>query len=94
MSYCDAMRRRYVFSGRVQGVGFRATAREAAQAFGVTGWVRNEPDKTVALEAQGEGTEIDRFIADLRARMARHITGVQVTDVATLEGERGFEVTR
>jgi acylphosphatase len=88
------MRRRYVFSGRVQGVGFRATARDAADAYRITGWVRNDPDKTVTLEAQGENGEIDRFIADLRARMARHIVGVQVTDATPVDGERGFTVSR
>ena len=40
-------------TGRVQGVGFRATPRASAQRHGVTGWVRNEPDGSVAFEAQG-----------------------------------------
>jgi Acylphosphatase len=47
-------RRRIVFSGRVQGVGFRATARAVASRFEVTGWVRNADDGTVEMEVQAE----------------------------------------
>src|SRR5262245_4151279 len=40
-------RRQIRFHGRVQGVGFRVTARAIADEFAVSGWVRNEPDGTV-----------------------------------------------
>ena len=46
------VRRRYVVSGRVQGVGFRYRARYAAGQLGLTGWVENEDDGTVTLEAR------------------------------------------
>ena len=47
------IRKRIVFHGRVQGVGFRYTAKYLAQSLGLTGWVRNEWDGTVTLEIQG-----------------------------------------
>src|SRR3712207_4878468 len=49
----QAIRRLHlVFVGEVQGVGFRWTARHAADACGCTGWVRNESDGSVTLELQ------------------------------------------
>lgn len=48
--------------GRVQGVFFRASAKEAAMDLGVTGWVKNQPDGTVETVAEGEREALDRFI--------------------------------
>ena len=46
----STLRRRWRFTGTVQGVGFRYYARAAALHLGLTGWVRNEYDGTVLLE--------------------------------------------
>ena len=46
--------RRYVVSGRVQGVGFRYFTQDAALREGVTGWVRNLPDGRVEALVEGE----------------------------------------
>ena len=59
------LRKRLVFHGRVQGVGFRWRARAAAQAAGVTGWVRNNCDGSVTMELQGSEAQIDRVIQTL-----------------------------
>ena len=50
----SAIRRRWRFTGTVQGVGFRYYARAAALHLGLTGWVANNWDGSVTLEAQGE----------------------------------------
>ena len=42
-----------IVSGRVQGVGFRYTARDEAQGLGLKGWVRNRPSGEVELVAEG-----------------------------------------
>lgn len=47
--------------GRVQGVGFRAFVLEEAMAHGLTGWVRNEPDRAVSGEADGDPDLLERF---------------------------------
>ena len=47
------IRKRIVFHGRVQGVGFRYTAKYLAQSLELTGWVRNDWDQTVTMEVQG-----------------------------------------
>ena len=61
------------FLGRVQGVGFRATTRDAAQRHGLTGWVRNEPDGSVALVAEGPDSAVEAFLTELRTRMRGRI---------------------
>jgi len=49
------------YSGRVQGVGFRYTAKTVAAGFVVTGTVRNLPDGRVELIAEGERGELEAF---------------------------------
>lgn len=48
--------------GRVQGIFFRATAREIADKLGIKGFARNEPDGSVYIEAEGEAENLDKFI--------------------------------
>lgn len=71
--------RRYVISGRVQGVGFRYFAERAARELGVTGWARNLGDGSVEVHANGTRVALDDFEGRLRK-------GPSFADV------RGFEV--
>jgi acylphosphatase len=87
-------RREFRFTGRVQGVGFRATARVVASGHAVTGWVRNDPEGSVTTQVQGEARDIDAFLADLRRAMARNIETVSATAVPLIAGEAVFEVRR
>ncbi len=87
------LQRRHVnYQGSVQGVGFRFTARQLAQDFAVTGYVRNLPDGSVELVAEGDHEEIDRFLERLQRRMGGVIqhTGQQVS--AHRNEFRGFGV--
>ena len=60
-------RRVHVFySGRVQGVGFRATAEETAQQFHVVGWVKNLRDGRVELVAEADESTLQQFLTELR----------------------------
>lgn len=86
------MRMRVQFDGRVQGVGFRATANAVAGRHRVTGWVRNERDGTVLMEVQGSQEAVDGYLEDLRATMARYITAVRDSKLADVTGEAGFEI--
>ena len=86
------MRRRVTFHGRVQGVGFRATARSIARAHPVTGWVRNEPDGSVLLEVQGDAAAVDRYLDGLRRAMDLHIRKTDTIPVPDVTGESGFEI--
>ena len=81
--------RRYVVSGRVQGVGFRFFAQNAAAAEGLDGWVRNRPDGRVEIEAEGDAEAVERF--ERRIRMgppASRVDDVQVDEMAP-SGRRG-----
>ena len=55
--------RHILVSGRVQGVGYRWRAVEAARRFGVTGWVRNLPDGRVELVVDGEKAPVAAMVA-------------------------------
>lgn len=63
------------FEGRVQGVGFRYTTREVAEGFNVTGYVRNLPDGSVEMVAEGEESELDRFLTAVEESMRGYIKG-------------------
>jgi len=54
---------RLLIKGKVQGVYYRASAQERAQALGLTGWVRNTPEGDVEAVASGDQSVIDEFIA-------------------------------
>ena len=85
-------RRAVRFTGRVQGVGFRATASAIARGHDVTGWVRNEADGSVLLEAQGPPDAVDAYLDDVRHAMSACIAGEDASDAPLVAGESSFEV--
>ena len=58
--------RRFVVSGRVQGVGFRAFTQYAARALGVTGWAQNLDNGDVEVHANGTPQQLDDFESRVR----------------------------
>lgn len=54
-----------IVSGTVQGVGFRYYVQDVAEEMGITGWVRNLPDGTVEIDAEGEADILDAFIRNI-----------------------------
>jgi acylphosphatase len=78
--------RRYVVSGRVQGVGFRYFVEKNAARIGVTGWVRNLDDGGVEVHAQGSAAQLTELEGLLREgpRWAE-VRGVEVIEAAMLE---------
>ena len=89
------IRKRFVFNGRVQGVGFRYLTRRAAGLIGVTGWVRNERDGSVTLEIQGTEEQVDGVMLALkhmiikRGRYVR-IESIDEEEVPLVADETGF----
>ena len=66
LSMNEKIGRRYVISGRVQGVGFRYFAQRAARELGIAGWAQNLDDGRVEAEAVGARSKLDEFEARLR----------------------------
>ena len=88
----EKIRKRMVFQGRVQGVGFRWHARQAALALGLTGWVRNEYNGSVTMEIQGSEAGIDRLIQELQAGRYIDIQDIRMSKIPTDPEERDFRV--
>ena len=86
--------RKHVFvSGRVQGVGFRWSARSRACELGLTGWVCNLPDRRVELYFQGEPGAVNEMEDWCRTGSSRfRVTGIVVSEVTLVDGETGFEI--
>jgi acylphosphatase len=89
----DRSRMTVCYSGRVQGVGFRYTARSVALGFEIVGTVRNLPDGRVELVAEGARTELEAF---RRAMQDSEVGGlVRSEDVSwglAGGGFRGFQI--
>ena len=79
-------------TGQVQGVFFRAETRREADRLGVAGWVRNEPDGSVAAHFEGEPDAVDAMVDWCRQGPSR--ARVERVDVheAKASGARGFDV--
>jgi acylphosphatase len=67
-------RRTYLFTGRVQGVGFRYTARHVATGRNVTGYVRNLDDGRVELVMEGDDAEMDAVLDGIDAELGHNIS--------------------
>jgi len=85
-------RLRYIFRGRVQGVGFRWRARHAADHFGLTGYVRNEYDGSVTAEVQGRIEDIYGWLKLLNSDLYIEIDNMESKELEIIEDERGFRV--
>jgi acylphosphatase len=85
-----------IVHGRVQGVGFRAATLQTARALELVGWVRNRPDDSVEVVADGDDQALKRLEAFLRrGPPAAHVHGVDVSWEAAGEGPdrlKGFEI--
>lgn len=87
----NKIRKHFEFYGAVQGVGFRYRAYNAANLYGVTGWVRNCGDGSVEMEAEGTEENIDRMILAIEKGRFVLIENMRVKDI-TPTGSRSFEI--
>lgn len=84
--------RKVLFTGRVQGVGFRMTACEVARRYDVTGHVRNLPDGSVEMVAEGEPETLDAFVAAVTSAMCGLVDETRSTDREPQGRFTGFTV--
>jgi acylphosphatase len=86
-------RARVCYTGRVQGVGFRFTAREIACGYELTGYVCNLDDGRVELVAEGAEEEVRAFLEAVGAsQLGSHIRHADVTWCDATDEFRGFEI--
>ena len=83
-------RKHIVFTGYVQGVGFRWRARHAANNYGCTGWVRNDWDGSVTMEIQGTEEQIDLVLQAINNGRYIEIQGMDLKTIPVEEHEYGF----
>ena len=86
------IRNHFIFKGEVQGVGFRYTAKYAAESLGLTGWVKNHWDGSVEMEVQGEDETIEKMLSMLYGGRHIYITDVSKTLMDVDEEERSFYI--
>lgn len=72
-----------IFSGYVQGVGFRFTAKNIARRYELTGYVRNLEDSKVEMHLQGEPEDIEDCIEDLKQSFTIRDVEIKDADVNT-----------
>ena len=84
---------RAVVNGRVQGVAYRASTQHEATRLGVVGWVANQPDGSVVLEAEGPIAAVDALVAWCHhgPRFAS-VTAVTVDDLPATDAETAFMI--
>jgi acylphosphatase len=82
-----------IFAGQVQGVGFRYTAERIARRYELTGFVRNLPDGSVEMLAQGAGQDIEDFLRDIRNTFTGYIRETQIEEVLPNPKYTDFRIT-
>jgi acylphosphatase len=87
-------RRRIIFAGRVQGVGFRYTAAATARTHCINGYVRNCPDGSVELVAEGPTADVERMLQALAHSFAGNIERQTVEEHPPADSLDGFEIRR
>ncbi len=89
----ERVRAHVIVSGRVQGVFFRAEARQAARRTGVSGWVRNLPDGTVEAVFEGTRAQVDAMLDWCRqGPPTARVDDLQVQEQAATGAFAGFDV--
>lgn len=89
----DQSAKHIIFIGRVQGVGFRFTASRVANRYGLSGFVRNMPDGTVEMLAQGRSDDIDHCLRDINESFFGYIRETNIEELAFNPQHTEFKIT-
>ena len=90
----STIRKHIRFYGSVQGVSFRYTSSTIAKKLGLTGWVRNEYDGSVEMEAQGTSELINKLI-DTMKNVSQYIVidNIEQKVIPVVKDEKEFIIT-
>ncbi len=89
----DQKAKHIIFSGQVQGVGFRFTAFNIAKRCELTGFVRNLPDGGVEMLAQGPIEAVDDCIRDIKEQFSGYIRETKTEEITPNPQYTEFEIT-
>ncbi|MEJ5258710.1 MAG: acylphosphatase [Anaerohalosphaeraceae bacterium] len=82
-----------IFSGRVQGVGFRYTTRRIAERYNLTGWVRNLPDGTVEAVFQGSPEAVQGCLNEISEHFVGYLRDKQISPMVYNPNWKDFRIT-
>ena len=88
----NLVRKRFKFHGRVQGVGFRYRAEKSASIYGINGWIRNNNDGSVDMEAQGNKENIEKMIELIKRGNFIEIDFTEEKNIPLRNDEYGFKI--
>lgn len=86
----EIVRKKLIFKGEVQFVGFRFQSKYLADTLGLTGYVENLPNGDVLMEVQGRERTIEDLILCLRQRKPIRIDSIEEEYLSLREKEKGF----
>jgi acylphosphatase len=94
MNQEEIIRVRFRITGLVQGVNFRSATRREAERLGLVGFVRNNPDGSVTVVAEGGQTMIETLSRFVRGNPSRSRVEHVETEAVPIAGEKEFLVVR
>jgi len=80
--------------GKVQGVYYRKSAKLKADEFGLSGWVKNEEDGSVSMEAEGDEAVLKKFVAWCQVGPSAAVVDQVVIETVVAKYDTGFEIRR
>lgn len=86
----EIVRKKLIFKGEVQFVGFRFQSKYLADTLGLTGYVENLPDGDVLMEVQGQAKVIQEMILCLHQKKPIRIDSIEEENLPVKKGEKGF----
>ena len=88
----STVRKRIKFYGRVQGVGFRYRAEKSASLYDIYGWIKNNDNGTVEMEAQGKEENIDKMIDLIKKGNFIEVNAMEEKKIPLRDDEYGFTI--
>ena len=87
----EKIRKHFIFTGEVQGVGFRWNTKQIALKYSISGWTENLYDGSVEMEAEGTPEDIDCLIQELKCARWAYIEHID-ENIIPLQGGYDFEI--
>ncbi|MEN8077518.1 acylphosphatase [Clostridioides difficile] len=92
--YSNIIRKKFIFKGRVQKVGFRFEVVLIAKKLGLTGWVKNRPNGEVEAEIQGEKDKIDFLVQFMKSLKRIKIVQIEEQIIDVIRNDNEFTIIK